>query len=169
MKKLLFILPCFLVSFAGFSQSNTATDNRPEFVKNPNIPDFTIYKAPDSTVFTNDDLKKNKPTLLMIFSPECGHCQNETRELEKYIDHFKNVQILMVTWLPYSEMMAFYHDYKIASYPNITMGWDKKDFFLPYYHVQMYPDMVVYDKHGKYVNSFSGMIKLQDVVDALNK
>ncbi|HEU5053352.1 MAG TPA: thioredoxin domain-containing protein [Hanamia sp.] len=169
MKKLLFILPCFLISLAGFSQSTTAADKSPEFVKNPNIPDFTIYKAPDSTVFTNDDLKKNKPTLLMIFSPECGHCQNETRELEKYIDHFKNVQILMVTWLPYSEMMAFYHDYKIASYPNITMGWDKKDFFLPYYHVQMYPDMVVYDKHGKYVNSFSGMIKLQDVVDALNK
>jgi len=169
MKKLLFVISTLLISYAGFSQTDAAADNRPEFVKDPTIPNFTIYKAPDSTVYTNHDLKKNKATLLMIFSPECGHCQNETKELEKYIDHFKNVQILMVTWLPYSEMMAFYHNFKIADYPEITMGWDKKDFFLPYYHVQMYPDLVVYDKHGKYVNSFSGVIKLQDVVDALNK
>ena len=169
MQKLLFILSCFFISYAGFSQTNATTDKSPEFIKDPTIPNFTIYKAPDSTVYTNDDLEKNKPTLLMIFSPECGHCQNETKELEKYIDHFKNVQILMVTWLPYSEMMAFYHNFNIASYPEITMGWDKKDFFLPYYHVQMYPDLVVYNKHGKYVNSFSGEIKLDDVVKALRE
>jgi hypothetical protein len=75
----------------------------------------------------------------------------------------------MVTWLPYTEMMAFYHDYKIAEYPQITMGWDKKDFFLPYYHVQMYPDLVVYNKEGKYVNSFSGEIKMEDVAKALGE
>ena len=169
MKRFLFIVSCLLISYMGFSQTDATTDKRPEYVKNPTIPDFTIYKAPDSTVYTNNDLQKHKPTLLMIFSPECGHCQNETRELEKNIDKFRNAQIVMVTWLPYSEMMAFYHNYKIADYPQITMGWDKKDFFLPYYHVQMYPDLVVYDKHGKYVNSFSGVIKLEDVAKALNQ
>jgi cytochrome oxidase Cu insertion factor (SCO1/SenC/PrrC family) len=169
MKSFLIVLSCLLISYGGFSQTKAATDNTPEYIKNPAIPDFTIYTAPDSATFTNHDLKKNKPVLLMIFSPECGHCQNETKELEKNIDHFKNVQIVMVTWLPYQEMMAFYHDYKIAEYPQITMGWDKKDFFLPYYHVQMYPDLVVYSKEGKYVNSFSGSINLEDVARALNQ
>ena len=37
----------------------------------------------------------------------------------------------MVTWLPYTEMTSFYHDFKIAEHPQITMGWDKKDFFFP--------------------------------------
>ena len=169
MKRFLIVLTCLFVSYAGFSQTNAKPDNTPEYIKTPTIPDFTVYTAPDSTVFTNLDIKKNKPTLLMIFSPECGHCQNTTRELEKYIDHFKNAQILMVTWLPYTEMMAFYHNYKIAEYPQITMAWDKKDFFLPYYHVQMYPDLVVYNKHGKYVNSFSGEIKMEDVAKALGE
>jgi len=152
--------------YSAFAQSNTSSDKRPEYLRNPSIPEFTIYKAPDSTVFTNKDLKKKEATVMMIFSPECGHCQNETRELEKNIDHFKNTQILMVTWLPYSEMTAFYHDYKIAEHPEITMGWDKKDFFLPYYHVQSYPQFVVYDKKGNYVNSFSGAINLKDVWEA---
>lgn len=165
MKTFLLTLTSLMIFGFAFSQSS-ATDKRPDYLRNPSIPEFTIYKAPDSTVFTNNDLKKKEATVIMIFSPECGHCQNETRELEKNIEHFKHTQILMVTWLPYSEMMAFYHDYKIAQHPEITMGWDKKDFFLPYYHVQSYPQFVVYDKKGNYVKSFSGIINLQDVWEA---
>lgn len=168
MKRFLIVLSVLLISNSGFSQTKASPEKTPEYIKSP-IPDFTLYTAPDSTAFTNVDVSKNRPTLLMIFSPECGHCQNVTRELEKNMDRFKNAQILMVTWLPYSEMMAFYHEYKIAEYPQITMGWDKKDFFLPYYHVQMYPGLVVYNKHGKYVNSFNGEIKMEDVVKALNE
>jgi thioredoxin-related protein len=163
MKKIVLILTTLFLFGSAFSQTNASTDNTPKYISDPTIPEFTVYKAPDSTVFTKEDLKKKEATLLMIFSPECGHCQNETRELIKNIDHFKKVQILMVTWLPYSEMMAFYHEFKIAEYPQITMAWDKKDFFLPYYHVQMYPQLVVYDKKGKYVKSFSGAINLEDV------
>jgi len=163
MKKLLFILTSFFIVYSGFCQTSVAKEKTPEYISNPSIPEFTLYKAPDSTVFTNEDLKKKEATLFMIFSPECGHCQTETRELLKNIDHFKNTQIVMVTWLPYTEMMSFYHDYKIAEQQQITMAWDKKDFFLPYYHVQMYPELVVYDKKGKYVKSFSGSINLEDV------
>lgn len=167
MKKILLILTSFFIFCAGFSQTNPSKNNAPEYISNPSIPDFTVYTATDSSAFTKEDLKKKKATVLMIFSPECGHCQNVTRELTKNIDHFKNTQILMVTWLPYSEMMGFYHNFKIGEYPEITMGWDKKDFFLPYYQVQMYPKLVVYDKHGKYVDSFNGEINLEDVWKAV--
>lgn len=169
MKKLLFIL-CFLqISYNGFSQSNTSKDSEPAYLTNLNIPDFSLAKAPDSTSFSNKDLHKKKATLIMIFSPECGHCQHTTTVLEQNISHFKDAQILMTTWLPYSEMLKFYKDYKIANYPQITMAWDQKDFFLPYYHVRSYPDLVVYDKKGKYVKSFSGDINMQEVWQAMGE
>jgi thioredoxin-related protein len=163
MKRSLLFLTSFFIFYTAFSQTSESKNITPKYISNPYITEFTVYKAPDSTLFTNENLRKKEATLIMIFSPECGHCQNETKELIKNIDHFKNTQILMVTWLPYTEMMSFYHDYKIAQQPQITMAWDKKDFFLPYYRVQMYPQLVVYDKNGKYVNSFSGSINLEDV------
>lgn len=169
MKKFLLIVTAFFIFYTGFSQTNTPKSNAPEYVTNPSIPDFTVYTAPDSTLFTNEDLRKKEPTLIMIFSPECGHCQNVTTDLIKNIDHFKHTQIFMVTWLPYSEMLKFYHNYKIGEHPEMTMGWDKKDFFLPYYKVEMYPKLVVYDKKGKYVNSFSGDVRLEEVWKALGK
>jgi thiol-disulfide isomerase/thioredoxin len=169
MKKLLLVLSLSLICYFGYSQTSATNNATPAFISNPTIPAFTLYQAPDSTVFTNQDLEKKKPTLIMIFSPDCGHCQHATTLLLQNISHFKGVQILMTTWLPYSEMVAFYKNYKIADYPQITMGWDKKDFFLPYYHVASYPGMVVYDKKGKYVKSFSGDVNMKDLWEALGE
>jgi thiol-disulfide isomerase/thioredoxin len=169
MKKLLFIFPFLLISWSAFSQTNSSNENIPAYMSNPNVPDFSLYKAPDSTAFTNEDIHKRKPTLIMIFSPECGHCQHITSLLIQNIEHFKNAQILMTTWLPYSEMMKFYKDYKIADYPQITMAWDKKVFFLTYYRVQSYPDLVVYNKKGKFIKSFSGDVKMKDVWEAMGE
>ncbi len=167
MKKIFFLTISLCAFYSVFAQAHIAADNEPEYLRNPYIPAFQVFKAPDSTAFTNENLDKKKPVLLMIFSPECGHCQNTTTELLKNIDHFNNVQIVMTTWLPYSEMLTFYNTNKIADYPQITMGWDKKDFFLPYYHVQSYPGLFAYDKDGKFVKSFSGDIQMEQVSEAL--
>ncbi|MEO7045946.1 MAG: hypothetical protein ABI091_11615 [Ferruginibacter sp.] len=169
MRKLLCLIVFLCLLLPVFSQSNKSASDTFEYVQKGIIPAFTVYKAPDSTTFTNNDLKQKTPTLIMIFSPDCGHCQNETKLLIKNISHFTKTQILMVTWLPFSDMMAFYKSYKIADYPEITMGWDNKYFFLPYFHVQMYPGLVVYDKKGKYVKSFSGDIQMEDVWKALGQ
>ncbi len=169
MRKLLFLSGYLFFASAIFSQVNAQNDSVPAYIRLGTIPDFTTYKAPDSTLFTKKNLQKGKPILLMIFSPDCGHCQNVTTEILKNIDHFHKVQILMFTWLPYTEMISFYKTYKIADYPQIDLAWDPKFFFLPYYHVQSYPKLLVYDKKGKYVKEFQGSIKIEDVWKALGK
>ena len=169
MRKLLFLSGYLLIASAGFSQTNTPTDSTPDYVRVGTLPPFTTYKAPDSTIFSKKNLQKGKPVLLMIFSPDCGHCQHVTNELLQNMDHFKKTQILMFTWLPYSDMMSFYKTYKIADYPKITLAWDSKYFFLPYYHVQTYPKLIVYDKKGKFVKEFQGDIQIEEVWKAMGK
>ena len=168
MKKLTLLSAFFLISYACFSQTSTKKDNAPTYISNPAIPDFKVYMAPDSTLFTNENFRKNKSTLIMVFSPECGHCQHVTNLLIDDINHFKNTQILMTTWLPYNEMISFYNNYKIANYPQITMGWDKADFFLPYYHVQSFPMLIAYDKKGKLIRAFDGNVKMETIWKAID-
>ncbi len=169
MKKIILLSAYLLIAFAGFSQPNTKPDSIPSYIRNNTIPAFVTYKAPDSTRFTEENIHKGKPVLLMIFSPDCGHCQHVTEEILKDIRHFKNDRIVMITWLPFSDMMSFYKNYKIANYPQITMAWDPKFFFLPYYHVQSYPKLIVYNKKGKFVKEFQGNLQLEDVWQTIDQ
>jgi thiol-disulfide isomerase/thioredoxin len=164
MKRFFLLAIAFLITQFAFSQADST---KPIYLRFPTLPQFTIYKASDSTTFTRDDLKKRKPTVFIIFSPDCEHCQHETEALIANIDKFKDAQIVMVEYLGYDEMKKFYTNYKIENYKNITMGRDAK-FFLPvFFKVESLPAIYVYDKKGNFKQAFSGSVKMDKIAAAL--
>ena len=166
MKYLLILSAFTFISNAGFSQIDSAKE-KPIYLRFPTIPEFTIYKAPDSTAFSRDELQKKKNTIFIIFSPDCEHCQHEAEMITQNIQKFRNTQIVMVTYLPYSEMIKFYHIYKIAEYPQITMGRDTKFFFPVFFKVRNLPSIFVYDKNGNFKKAFEGDVKPETILAAL--
>ena len=164
MKRFFLAAVTFLITQFAFAQADST---KPIYLRFPTLPQFTIYKASDSTTFTREDLKKRKPTIFIIFSPDCEHCQHETEALIANIDKFKDAQIVMVEYLSYDEMKKFYINYKIENYPNIIMGRDAK-FFLPvFFKVESLPAIYVYDKKGNFKQSFSGSVKIDKIAAAL--
>ena len=166
MKNLLILFVGILISYSGFSQTSTTKDTA-VYLRFPAIPQFSVYKAPDSTVFSRENLQKRKSTVFIIFSPDCEHCQHETELLLQNIKKFKNTQILMITYLPYEEMIKFYKTYKIANYPQITMARDTKFFFPVFFKVRNLPSIFVYDKKGDLKKSFEGSVKIEDIIQEL--
>lgn len=166
MKHLLIVITAVFISCSAFSQT-TAKEEAPVYLRFPTIPEFTVYKAPDSTSFTRNDLHKKKNTIFIIFSPDCEHCQRETEMLTQNINKFKNTQIVMVTYLPWEEMIAFYHHYKIANYPQITMARDTKFFFPVFFKVRNLPSIFIYDKKGDLKKSFEGDVKPETILAEL--
>lgn len=164
MRKLFFIAFLFLAAQNAFSQADSTL---PIYLRFPVIPQFAIYKASDSTVFTREDLSKKKPTVFIIFSPDCEHCQHETEALIANIDKFKNAQIVMVEYLSHEQMVKFYNDYKIVNYPNIIMGRDTKYYLPVFFKVVSLPSIYVYDKNGKFKQAFSGSVDMGKIAAAL--
>lgn len=76
---------------------------------------------------------------------------------------------MMVTYFPYNEMMDFYHAYKIDQYPQITMARDAAFFFPVYYKVKNFPSFYVYDKKGDFKEFLEGDVKIDTLLNALNK
>jgi thiol-disulfide isomerase/thioredoxin len=167
LKHLLIIAAAIFISCSAFSQTTATTEETPVYLRFPTIPEFTVYKAPDSTTFTRNDLHKKKNTIFIIFSPDCEHCQRETEMLTQNIDKFKNTQIVMVTYLPWEEMVAFYHRYKIANYPQITMARDTKFFFPVFFKIRNLPSIFVYDKKGNLKKNFEGSVNTDLISDEL--
>ena len=163
MKKYFLSILMLIVCVTGFSQTDTSLI----YLRFPIVPSFKLINIADSSIFTKDNLKKKKATVIMMFSPDCEHCQAETKALTEKINLFKKAQIVMVSPIDFYYMKEFYNEYKIADFSNITMGRDPAYFLGTFYKVRSFPSIFVYDKKGKLVNSFIGSTPVEEIAAAL--
>lgn len=148
----------FLVVICAFFYSNMGAQvqppTEPAYKRIPTVPPFTLALATDSTIFTKENLRKKKPTIIMVFSPDCDHCVHATEDLITNIKLYKNTQIVMATSLSYESVSKFYKDLNLAAYPNIHVGYDSKRFLSSFYEVVSFPSIFLYDKKGNFVKEY---------------
>ena len=158
-----------IIALLTFAQLPAQTSpSQPAYLRFPTLPPFTLI-ATDSTTITREHLKKNRNTLLMYFSPTCDHCQVQTDSMVAEMSKLKDVQILMASYSPLSEMKTFYEDRSLAKYQNILMGYDSKYFFPPFYKMSSLPFMALYDKKGNFITSFHGNTSIDKIVEAFER
>ncbi|MEO7265331.1 MAG: thioredoxin fold domain-containing protein [Ferruginibacter sp.] len=153
----------FFVAIGISSISIGQADSLPIYKRFPDVPPLKLRTVPDSLLFVKTDLPKKKPLLIMIFSPDCDHCQVATKDLLKQIKLFKKVQIIMVSSLDFANILAFYKSYKIADYPNIIMARDPAYFLGTFYSIKNFPSLFLYDKKGKLVREFEGSVSFSEI------
>lgn len=113
-------------------------------------------------------LQKDKPLLLIFFSPDCDHCQHETEQIIKNIQKFKGIQIVMATTQPFKDMKTFANKYKLANY-GITVGRDIAYVMPPYYEMKNLPYLAFYDKNKKLISTFEGGLGIPGILKAFGR
>ena len=146
------------------AQIDSSAKNLSKFEK---IPSFNMYTVPDSTSFSNKNLTANKPFIIMFFSPDCEHCQKETKELLAYKNELKDIQILMASPSSYGMVKQFYKDYNLSAMPNIKLGNDVNYALGSIYQLRTFPSIFVYDNTGKLSKAFLGNIGVPAILEAL--
>lgn len=133
-----------------------------------NIPDFTMQLT-NGKSFSSKDLSDKKPVILIYFAPDCEHCQVLMNEVFKKIQQFQKAQIILATFTPVNEVIAFEKAYQTAKYPNIKVGIEKPIFFFRvYYNLQNTPFTALYDKKGKLIVSYKTQTPVSDLIKHLN-
>jgi thiol-disulfide isomerase/thioredoxin len=160
----LFLLPGFiLITILSFCQADSVT--LAPYQRFPTVPPFKLLRIDSSSFFAKNDLKKNKPVLIILFNPDCEHCKHETEEIIKNIDRFKNVQIIMSTNMPLSMMKDFYEKYDLEKFENITVGRDFQYILPSFYQIKFLPYLAMYDKKGNLLTTFQGSMTIDDLIN----
>ncbi len=107
MKRLISIVLIFAGCQYLMAQNGNAV--QPAYLRFPTIPPLSLLKVDSATYITKEDIKKNRPTLIIIFSPTCDHCKHQTQDILADMDKFKNTEIVMATLQPFEEMKEFYN------------------------------------------------------------
>jgi thiol-disulfide isomerase/thioredoxin len=167
MKRLFFLLLVVNVCVAGNSQTDSIPE--PPYKRFPTVPPFKILLTDSSTYLTKDDLEKKKSVMIMLFSPDCDHCNHETEDIIKNIAAFKKVQIVMATMLPFNKMIDFYNKHDLKRFDNIIVGKDVSFFFPVFYNVHNLPFLAFYNKKKELISVFSGALPVEKVIEELKK
>jgi hypothetical protein len=166
MKKYFFSLILIITGTIGYSQKDSTLA---PFKRFPTFPPVKLLLPDSSSYFTKEDLKKKSATMLMIFNPDCEHCQHETEAIIKHIDEFKHIQIIMATMMPFNDMLTFREKYNLTQYDNIIVGRDIH-FFLPgFYMISNLPFLAFYNKKKELISVFEGSMPIEKALEELKK
>ena len=147
--------------------AQTAKDSLPPYLQVPFVPPFKILLT-DSSSFAKADLPKSKPTVIMYFSPDCGHCQIQIKELADSIQFVNDVTFILASYKPIPEIEAFEQEYKLKQFSNIKVGRDVKYFLPSFYKVRFTPFVAVYNKKGKLRLAFEHGFSVKELIKILN-
>lgn len=134
------------------------------YQKFPTFPPVKLL-LPDSTSFyTKENLPKKKPVMLVVFNPQCEHCQHETEELVQHMDQFKNIHIVMTTSSPFSDMKAFIVRYGLDRFDNIVVTQDTHFFLLSFYMLHNLPFHAFYNKKKELLSVAEGSMTIEKIL-----
>lgn len=163
MKKILSFSIALLFLTTTRAQNDASASAAKDFNK---LPEFQVTSVPDSVVFSGSSLKKDKPVVIILFNPDCEHCQHETKELLAWRQEIKDLQMVMVTTAAFDKAKEFYNDYNIASLTNIQMGCDIKYKLALLFRASSYPAIYIYDSKGALAKAYIGGASVQAILDA---
>ena len=151
MKIILFL---FIVSLKLYSVQAQEADTIPPYQKDSlHIPAFTVLKV-DST-YTNDKaIPKDKPVVIIYFSPECGHCQITADEFSKKMKEMKDIYFVWVSYYPLPEVKEFARKFNLQQFTNIIIARDENYAIPSYYRVKFTPFMALYNKEHHLVKTW---------------
>jgi thiol-disulfide isomerase/thioredoxin len=164
MKKATTLLSVFIVSlFATISLSAQSNiDPNAPFLKDKNIPKFTLNLTTGKS-FSNTQIPKTKYTCIIIFSPDCSHCQEEAAELTKNADKFKSVFFIWNSYKEMADIKAFATKYGLDKQSNVIVGRDP-EFSIPvFFRPRMTPFVALYDK-GQLLKVYEQGVKVPELL-----
>lgn len=161
------LLLSLIVSLIGLSVSaQEAGSDMPPFMKTKRLPEFNILQT-DSTWFTKQQLPESDFTIIVYFSPDCGHCQYEAKEMMKYADSLQNSFILWVSYRDMPDIKGFAEEYGFFKHKNIKVGRDPNYAIPSFFQVKYTPYVAVYNKKGDYIKAFEGGVEMPELMTLL--
>lgn len=140
--------------------------NDAPFKKNPVLPDFQL-RTLDSALFFRSKLPAGKPLVLVYFSPECGHCQNEAKALADSIALVDKAVYLWVSFHPLPAIAEFAKQYQLIDRPQIIFGRDETYTLPSYFKVRYLPFVVVFNSKHQIVQVYEGGASIKEIAEQL--
>lgn len=155
-----FLISMMLIGFVV----NAQVDSSAPYKRFPTLPPLEILLGDSTTKYTKNQVPKDKPVLLMLFSPDCHHCQQTAEEMNAHKTELQNIQIVLATLHPLWQMNDFVKKYALDQHQNVVIGKDIYYILPSWYNIKHLPYMAMYNKKGSLISVFEGGLSIPKVL-----
>ena len=168
---MLFMRPFLLLLLltAGITAAAQIDTITPPFKRYPTLPALQLVMGDSTVKYTKADLPKKKPVLIMLFSPDCDHCQHEAEMFATNAELLKDIHIVMISTYPLYRLKEFAEAYKLNEMKNIVIAKDPYYLLPPFYAIRNYPFMALYNKKGNLLTTMEGSVTIDKLLEHFAK
>ncbi len=130
------------------------------------IPQFLFINSLNQNVYTDDSIEIDKACLIIYYNSECDHCNYEAEEISKHSEQFEDYQVIMISYEPIENILAFREKYKL-NHTFITFLQDSQYQFDNIFGHSPIPTSFIYNKDKKLVKQFKGEVKVEALLKYL--
>ncbi len=132
------------------------------------LPDFTLSDV-EGNSHSLKKLAENKATLLVYFNSTCEICQMEMNTISNRVMEFESYRLIFVTVESPEEITGFITELQMESRKNVHFLVDSEMEVAGYYGVKGVPALFIYDSTGNLVDSYTGPVKVDLILDKLKE
>ena len=136
----------------------------PEVLVTNDLPSMLIKKT-DSTYVKTKTLSGK--TILILFFPDCDHCQREAKAIQEHLDSFKDYNLYFISTAPAPQLDNFSNDYGLSGKDNIHFATTTVPDILDNFGPVDAPSIYIYSAEGKRTKSFNGETAIEEILKSL--
>ena len=103
-------------------------------------------------------------TILIVYFPDCDHCQREAAQIRKHIASFKDHTLYFLTTAPKPEAAKFAEDYKLSNIGNVKFGLITINDVLSNFGSIATPSIYIYGNNHELVQKFNGETQIEVIL-----
>jgi peroxiredoxin len=106
-------------------------------------------------------------TVLVLFQPDCDHCQREAQQIKEHIEAFRNYTVYFVSMASMPELEAFAKKYELNGFSNVRFGTTDLQSILDNFGSVSAPSVYVYNGSGKLTAKFNGETDINKILSSI--
>jgi hypothetical protein len=114
-----------------------------------------------------DAKKLSLPAVLILFQPDCDHCQREAGEIREHLTEFKDYTLYFVSSAATDNVQKFAYEYKLTENERVLFGVTTVSNILDNFGPIQAPSIYIYSATGKRVQEFNGEVAIEVILKYL--
>ena len=128
------------------------------------LPTMLIKKLDSTYVKTKTFSGK---TILILFFPDCDHCQREAKAIQEHLESFKEYNLYFISTVSASAIENFSVTYGLSGKDNIHFATTTVQDVLSNFGPVDAPSIYIYSAEGKQTRSFNGEVAIEEILKSL--